>query len=87
MLEVVILLPNTERFQQVEDYVRGCNISTNTERLQLLKIMSEVVILLPITERLQQVEDCVRGVILLPTTECLQQDEDYIRDCTTSTKY
>jgi hypothetical protein len=28
MSEAVLLLPNTGRSQQVEDYVRGCNIST-----------------------------------------------------------
>jgi hypothetical protein len=28
MLEVVLLLPNTDSLQQVEDYVRGCSIST-----------------------------------------------------------
>jgi hypothetical protein len=28
MLEVVLLLPNTDRLQQVEDYVRGCATST-----------------------------------------------------------
>ena len=27
MLEVVLLLPNTDRLQQVEDYVRGCTTS------------------------------------------------------------
>jgi hypothetical protein len=27
-LEVVLLLPNTDRLQQVEDYVRGCSTST-----------------------------------------------------------
>jgi hypothetical protein len=28
MSEVVLLLPNTDRLQQVEDYVRGCTTST-----------------------------------------------------------
>jgi hypothetical protein len=28
MLEVVLLLPNTDRLQQVEDYVSGCTTST-----------------------------------------------------------
>ena len=34
MLEVVLLLPNTDRLQQLEDYVRGCTPSTNTDSLQ-----------------------------------------------------
>jgi hypothetical protein len=28
MSEVVLFLPSTERIRQVEDYVRGCTIST-----------------------------------------------------------
>jgi hypothetical protein len=28
MSEVVLLLPNTDRLQQVEDYVRGCTTPT-----------------------------------------------------------
>jgi hypothetical protein len=34
MLEFVLLLSNTDRLQQVEDYVRGCLILPNTECLQ-----------------------------------------------------
>jgi hypothetical protein len=32
MSEAVLILPNTDRFQQVEDYVRGC-----TNNLQLVE--------------------------------------------------
>jgi len=34
MLEVVLLLPNTDRLQQVEDSVRGCSLLPNTDRIQ-----------------------------------------------------
>jgi len=81
ILEVVLLLPNTDRLQQVEDYVRGCATSnknwppsTNWRLYYILyyfyqiltvfnklKIMSEVLLLLTKTDRLQQVEDYVRG--------------------------
>ena len=131
MSEVVPPLPNTDRFQQVEDYVRSCTTkywppSQILTAFNKLKVMSEVVPLLPNTDRLQQVEDYVRGcttsnkywppstswrlcqklyhfyqiltafnklkimsevVPLLPNTDRFQQVEDYVRSCTTSTKY
>jgi hypothetical protein len=34
MFEVVLLLSNTDRFQQVEDYIRGCTTSTNSNHFQ-----------------------------------------------------
>ena len=34
MSEVVLLLSNTDRFQQVEDYIRGCTTSTNSNHFQ-----------------------------------------------------
>ena len=58
MSEVGLLLPNTDRPQQVEDYVRGC---TTTKYWPTSTIMSEVALLLPNTDRPQQVEDYVRG--------------------------
>ena len=34
MSGVALPLPNTNSFQQVEQYVRGCSTSTNTDSLQ-----------------------------------------------------
>jgi hypothetical protein len=62
MSEVVLLLPNTDRLQQVEDYGRGCSTSTKyLTPFNKLNIMSEVVLLLLNTDRLQQVEYYGRG--------------------------
>ena len=49
--------------------------------------MLEVVLLLPNTDRLQQVKIMLEVVLLLPNTDRLQQVEDYVRGCSTSTKY
>ena len=49
--------------------------------------MLEVVLLLSNTDRLQQVKIMLEVVLLLPNTDRLQQVEDYVRGCTTSTKY
>jgi hypothetical protein len=59
--DVGLLLRNTDRLQQVEDYVRGCTTSTKTlTAFNKLKTMSEVVLLLPNSYRIKQVEDYVR---------------------------
>ena len=55
--EVVLLLPNTDHIQQVEDYVRGCYTST-TDHIQQVE---DYVRGCTNTDRLQQVEDYVRG--------------------------
>ena len=49
--------------------------------------MLEVVLRLPNTDRLQQVKIMLEVVLLLPNTDRLQQVEDYVRGCSTSTKY
>ena len=49
--------------------------------------MLEVVLLQPNTDRLQQVKIMLEVVLLLPNTDRLQQVEDYVRVCSTSTKY
>jgi len=86
--EVVLLLSNTDRLQQVEDYVRGCSTSTKywppstswrlCQRLfyfyQLLTAFNKLKIMLEV-------------VLFLPITDHLQQVEDYVRGWTTSTKY
>jgi uncharacterized protein (DUF1499 family) len=88
MSEIVLLLPNTDRPQQVKDYIRGCSNSTKywppsiswrlRQRLfyfyQILTALNKLMIMSEI-------------VLLLPNTDRPQQVDDYVRDCTTSTKY
>jgi len=79
MSEIVLLLRNTDRLEEVEHFVTYFSTLRLCQRLfyfyeilaafNKLKIMPNVGLLLRNTDRLQQVE------------------EDYIRDCTTSTKY
>ena len=49
--------------------------------------MLEFLLHLPNTDRLQQLKIMLEVVLLLPNTDRLQQVEDYVRGCTTSTKY
>ena len=86
MSEVVLLLLNTDRLQQVEDYVRGCSSSTKywqtsaswglCQRLfffyQILTDFSKLRIM---------------SEVVLLNTGRLQQVEDYVRDWSSSTKY
>jgi hypothetical protein len=88
MSEVVLLLPNTDRLQQVEDYVRGCAASTKywppstgwglCQRLccfyQILRAFNKLRIM-------------SEAMLLLPNTDSLQQVEDYVRGWAASTKY
>ena len=126
MSEVVLLLANTDRSQQFEDYVRGALLLPNTDGFNKLKIISEVALFLPNTDLPQQFEDYVSGcttsseywpnstgwilcqrlhyfyriltdlnqlkimsevVLLLANTDRPQKVEDYVRGCTTSSKY
>ena len=52
-----------------------------------LKIMSEVVQLYQILTSFNKLKIMSESVLLLPNTDLFQQVEDYIRGCTTSTKY
>ena len=61
MSEVVLLLANTDRSQQFEDYVRGALLLPNTDGFNKLKIISEVALFLPNTDLPQQFEDYVSG--------------------------
>jgi len=88
MPEVALLLANTDRPQQVEDYVRGCTTSTNywspstSWRLcQRLHYFSRI-----LTD-LNRLKIMSEVVLLLANTDRPQQVEDYVRGCTTSTKY
>ena len=88
MSEAVLLLPNTECLQQVEDYFRGCTTSTkywmpstSWRWRQRLYYLYQILI------DFNKLKIMSEAVLLLPNTECLQQVEDYFRGCTTSTKY
>jgi hypothetical protein len=56
--EFVLLLPNTDSFEQFADFVRACSTSTKYEpALNNLQILSELVLFLLNTDRLQQFEN------------------------------
>ena len=87
MSDVVLLLVNTDRLQQVEDYVRGCITSTkywlpstSCRSCQRLYYFYQI---LTAFNKLKIMSE----VVLLPVnTDCFQQVENYVRCCTTSTK-
>jgi uncharacterized protein (DUF1499 family) len=88
MSEVVLLLPYTDHLQQDDDYVRGCSTatihwspSTRWRLCQRLFYCYHTLITLNKMTIMSEV------VLLLPYTDHLQQVEDYVRGCTTSTKY
>ena len=88
MLEVVLLLPNTDRLQQVEDYVRGGTTSTKhwppSTSWRLCERLYYFYQRLIAFNKLKIMSEVV---LLLPKTDRLQQVEDYVRGYTTSTKY
>jgi uncharacterized protein (DUF1684 family) len=79
---------NTDRLQQVEDYVRGCSTSTKywppSTRWRLCQRLFYFYQILTAFNKLKIMSEVV---LLLPNTDHLQQDEDYVRGCSTSTKY
>jgi hypothetical protein len=88
MSEVVLLRPNTDRLQQVADYVRGCSTSTkywpSSTSCRLCQRLSYFDQILTVFKKLQIMSEVV---LLRPNTDRLQQVEDYVRGCPTSTKY
>jgi uncharacterized protein (DUF1499 family) len=86
MSDVVLLLPNTDRLQQVEDYVRCCTTSTKYWPPSTSRRLCQMLFYFYLTtfNKLRIMSDVV---LLLPNTDRLQQVEDYVRCCTTSTKY
>ena len=88
MSKVVLLIPNTDRFRQVEDYVRGCSTSTKywlpSTSWRLYKRLYYFYQILIAFNNLKIMSEVV---LLLPNTDRFQQVEDYVRGCTTSTKY
>ena len=88
MSEVVLLLPNTDRLQQVEDYVIGCSTSTkyrsSSTCWRLYQRLSYFYQILTVFNKLKIMSEVV---LLRPNTDRLQQIEDFVRGCSTSIKY
>ena len=81
MSEIVLLLPNTDHLQQLEDYVRGCTKywppPTKWRLYQRLFYFYQILIT---PNKLKIMSEIV---LLLPNTDHLQQlEEDYVRGCT-----
>ena len=88
MSEVVLLLPNTDSLQQADDYIRCCTTSTKywqpSTTWRLYQMLYYFYLILTAFNKLTIISDVV---LLLPNTDSLQQPDDYVRGCTTSTKY
>jgi uncharacterized protein (DUF1499 family) len=84
--EVVLLLPNTDHLQPVEEYIRGCTTSTKywqpSTSWRLYQKLYYCYLILTTFNQLKIISEVV---LLLPNTDSLLEVEDYIRDCTTST--
>jgi hypothetical protein len=88
MSEVVLLIPNTDLLQQVEDYVRGCTTSTKYwPPSTSWRLCQRVYYFYQILTSFNKLKIMSEVVLLLPNTDLLQQVKDYVRRCTTSTKY
>ena len=82
-----LLLPNTVTLKQVEDYIRGCSTSTKYCPLTSWRLYQRVFYFYQILSSFNKLKTISEGVLLLPKTVTLKQVEDYIRECSTSTKY
>ena len=88
MSKVVLLLPNTDRLQQVEDYVKGCTTSTKYWPLSTKwRLCQRLYYFYQILTAFNKMKIMSKVVLLLPNTDRFQQNEDYVKGCTTSTKY
>ena len=85
--EGVLLLPNTVPVKRAEDYIRGCSTSTKYCPLTSWRLYQWVFYFYQILSPLNKLKTISEGVLLLPNTVTLKQVEDYIRGCSTSTKY
>jgi hypothetical protein len=85
---LLLLLANTGRLQQVEDYVRSCITSTKywppSTNWRLCQRLYHFYQILTTFNKLKIMSEVV---LLLSNTDHLQQVEDYVRGCITSTKY
>ena len=88
MSEVALLLPNTDRPQQVEDYVRGCTTSTKYWPTSTgWRLCQRLHYFYQILTDLNKLKIMSEVALLLPNTDRPQQVEDYVRGCTISSKY
>ena len=87
MSEVVLLLLNTDLHQQVEDYVRGCITTKYWPPSKSWRLCQRLYYLYQILTSFNKLKIMSEVVLLLLNTDLLQQVEDYVRECTTSTKY
>jgi hypothetical protein len=88
MSEVALLLANTHRPQQVEDYVRGCTASSEYWPTSTgWRLCQGVHYFYRILTNLNRLKIMSEVALLLPNTDRLQQVEDYIRGCTISSEY
>jgi hypothetical protein len=88
MSEVVLLLPNTDSLQQVENYVRGGTTSTKYwQPSTSWRLCQRWYYFYQIVTAFNKLKIMSEVVLLLPNTDSLQQVEDYVRGGTTSTKY
>ena len=78
---------NTDPLQQVEDYVRGCTTSTKYWPPSTSWRLSQRLYYYQILTSFRKLKIMSEVVLLIPNTDLLQQVEDYVRECTTSTKY
>ena len=88
MSEAALFLANTDRPQQVEDYVRACTTSseywptsTSWRLCQSLQYFYQMM------TDLKEVEDYVRGCTTSTKYWRFQQVEDYLSGCTTASEY
>jgi hypothetical protein len=83
MSEVVLLLLNTDRLQQVEDYIRGWSSSTKYWQTSASwGLCQRLFFFYQILTDFSKLRIMSEVVLLLLNTDSLQQVEDYIRGCT-----
>jgi hypothetical protein len=90
-----LFLPNTDWFQQVEDYVRSCSTSTkywqHSSSWRLCQMLFYLLFLL-FWDVLWKINDLLAPMSLFfhefqQNSQFLRKVEDYVRGCSTSTKY
>jgi uncharacterized protein (DUF1499 family) len=83
-----LLLPNTDRIHQVEDYVRGCLSSTKYwPPSTSWRICQRLFYFYQVLAAFNKLKIMSEVILLLSNTDRLQHVKDYVRGCLTSTKY
>ena len=85
--EGVLLLPNIVPVKRAEDDIRGCSTSTKYCPLTSWRLYQRVFYFYQKLSPLNELKTISEGVLLLPNTVPVKRAEDYIRGCSTSTKY